>query len=94
MLPYIWAGIWGWTTIPVVFITSFAFLGIEGASQEVECPFHKDRPNHLSMDAFCLVLMTNIQQIMQHGADREIQKRRATESERTTTIITPARKDA
>jgi putative membrane protein len=94
LLPYIWAGLWGWTTIPVVFVTSFAFLGIEGASQEVESPFHKDRPNHLSMDAFCLVLMTNIQQIMQHGADREIQKRRATESERTTTSIAPASKDA
>lgn len=90
LLPYIWAGMWGWPTVPIVFVTSFAFLGLEGASEEVECPFRKDRPNHLNMDAYCLVLLMNIQQILKQTADSEIEKRRLSGSERITKSMATA----
>jgi putative membrane protein len=70
--PYIWERNLGYGTIPVVALTGFAFLGLEGAAMEVESPFEKNRPNHLNMDAFCLVLLKNILQLIQNDADREI----------------------
>lgn len=51
-LPYIWETALGYATIPLVFVTAFALLGLEGAAQEVESPFQKDRTNHLSMVSF------------------------------------------
>lgn len=74
-MPYIWEYAWGWSTIPIVAVSSYALLGLEGASQEVESPFEHDRPNHLNMDAYCLLILSNIQQMLQHSADREIEKR-------------------
>jgi putative membrane protein len=71
-LPYIWGGTLGYATIPIVILTAFALLGLEGAAQEVEAPFQKDRTNHLNMDAFCLVVLNNIQQQIKQAADREI----------------------
>jgi len=35
------------------------------------------------MDAYCLVLLANIQQILQHAADREIEKEKVAERERS-----------
>lgn len=74
-LPYIWEREWRWLTIPVVGLTSFAMLGLEGASQEVEVPFSKNRGDHMNMDAFCLVVMDNIQQTITDTADREMSER-------------------
>jgi predicted membrane chloride channel (bestrophin family) len=54
------------------FVTSFAFLGIEAASSEVENPFKKGRVNTLNMDALAMALLQNIQQQIQCKADLEI----------------------
>lgn len=74
-LPYIWYPSWRWSTIPIVFITSFAMLGLEGTAVEVEAPFRRDRPNHLDMDAFCLVALSTIQQTVCDAAYRDIRKK-------------------
>jgi len=86
-LPYIFLSSWGWATIPIVAIASFAMLGLEGASEEVESPFEHGRPNHLKMDAYCLLLFSNIQQILQHAADVEIRKGQASEYPTSNGII-------
>lgn len=75
-LPYIWYPSWRWSTIPIVFVTAFAMLGLEGTAVEVECPFRRDRPNHLDMDAFCRVALGTIQQTVCDAANRVIQKRK------------------
>lgn len=73
-LPYVWYPSWGWSTIPIVFITSFAMLGLEGSAMEVECPFRRDRTNHLDMDDFCLVALSTIQQTVCEATNRDIEK--------------------
>ena len=71
-MPFIWQPSLGWATIPVVFLTSFAMLGLEGAAVEMESPW-THRTNHLSMDAYCLLLLSNIQQIIQEDANRRME---------------------
>jgi putative membrane protein len=71
-MPYIWESSLGYITIPVVFLTAYAMLGLEGAAQEMEAPFSKDRTNHLNMDAYCLLLISNIQQQAREDADRRL----------------------
>ena len=71
-LPYVWHGSLGYGTIPFVIITSYAMLGLEGAAMECEAPFEKGRTNHLSMDAFCLVVLRDVQQLIKNNADLEI----------------------
>ena len=73
-LPYVWENTLGYATIPIVGVTAFALLGLEGAAQEVESPFLKHRTNHLSMDAYCLLLISNITQLVTTNADREIKQ--------------------
>ena len=68
-LPYFWIATLRYGTIPVVILTSFALLGIEGAASDVEAPFTKGRTNHLDMDTFCLIVVANILQQTQHDAD-------------------------
>lgn len=70
-MPFIWQPSLGYATIPVVFMTAFAMLGLEGAAQEMEAPFMKDRTNHLNMDAYCLLLLSNIQQQITDDANRK-----------------------
>jgi putative membrane protein len=70
-IPYIWWGTLGHATIPIVSLTAYALLGLEGAAQEVESPFEKNRPNHLSMDAYCLMMIGNIVQQIKQDADRQ-----------------------
>jgi ion channel-forming bestrophin family protein len=72
MFPYVFGPVQKWATIPLTMITAFAFLGIEGASMEVENPFKKGRVNSLSMDAFAQVLIQNIQQQAKTKADLEL----------------------
>jgi putative membrane protein len=69
-IPYTWAPSLGYSTIPVVMLTALAMLGLDGAAEEVQAPFNKDRVNHLNMDAFCLMLMSNIIQQLQDDAER------------------------
>lgn len=42
----------GWTTIPVVCLSSFIFFGIEAIGNEIEQPFGYDK-NHLALDKLC-----------------------------------------
>jgi putative membrane protein len=74
-LPYTWEMTLGYATIPIVSLTAFALLGLEGAAEEVESPFLKSRPNHLSMDAYCLVIIENILQQIRQDADRDIRQK-------------------
>jgi predicted membrane chloride channel (bestrophin family) len=73
--PYVWQSTLGYSTIPIVALTAFALLGLEGAAQEVESPFQRHRTNHLDMDSFCLGLLSNILQQLRTSADREMQQR-------------------
>merc|ERR1740117_1111657 len=69
-MPFFWEAMLGYATIPVVFLTSFSLLGVEGAAEDVESPFCKNRTNHLDMNSFCLVVLSNILQQTKHDADR------------------------
>jgi putative membrane protein len=75
-LPYVWVDEYSWSTIPVVAFTAFALLGIEGASSEVEIPFSKDRPNHLALDAYCLVILDSVLGLVVHDANMHMQGRK------------------
>jgi putative membrane protein len=74
LFPYVFGPHQGWLTIPLTMITAFAFLGIEGASMEVENPFKKG-VNNLNMDALTMALIQNIQQQVQSKADLEISRK-------------------
>ena len=50
--------------------------GIEGASSEVEIPFSKARPNHLALDAYCLVIMDSVLGLVVQDANMHIQGRK------------------
>lgn len=71
MIPYAWGPSWGWTTIPFVAVTSFAWLGIEAASMDAEYPFSAIRRNALDMDSYCLLVIQGAMQQLQQHADRE-----------------------
>jgi putative membrane protein len=73
LLPYVFGPLWRWTTIPLVAIAAFAWLGIEAASSEVECPFRQNRVNALNMDAYCEGLLTTTLQEVKNHVDDEIE---------------------
>jgi len=75
-LPYVWVHEWSWATIPLTAFTAFALLGIEGASSEVEIPFSKARPNHLALDAYCLVILESVAGLVVHDANLHMQGRK------------------
>ena len=75
VLPYVWVESWGWATIPLVAFAAFALVGIEGASSECEIPFAKDRPNHLAMDAYCMVILDSVQGLVVHDANLDMLER-------------------
>ena len=68
-LPYVYGHTWGWGTIPAVFITGYALLGIDGAAAECESPFKKNRPNHLDMEFYCLTALSDLEEIVIHHAN-------------------------
>lgn len=70
ILPYLTESLWKWFTIPIVSITAFMFLGIEGASAEVEQPFEKGKVNDLDLDNYCLQIMLDTQQLVQRHLER------------------------
>lgn len=74
LFPYVFGPVQKWATIPLTMITAFAFLGIEGASMEVENPFKKGRVNNLNMDALAQALIQNIQQQVMTKADLELRR--------------------
>lgn len=76
VLPYSWVTEWAWSTIPLVAFTSFALLGIEGGSSEVEIPFSQHRPNHLALDAYCLVILDSVMGLVVHDANLHMQGRK------------------
>ena len=75
-LPYLYGHTWGWGTIPAVFLTAYALLGIDGAASECESPFEK-RANHLYQEGFCLTAMNDIEQLVIHNDN--MQRRRSPE---------------
>lgn len=78
LFPYVFGAQQHWATIPSTMITAFAFLGIEGASMEVENPFKKGHVNNLNMDALASALIQNIQQQVQCKADLEMHRQSMT----------------
>ena len=72
-LPYLYGHTWGYGTIPSVFFTAYALLGIDGSASECESPFKK-RPNHLDMEGFCLTIFSNIEEIIFHNHDLQQRK--------------------
>lgn len=69
-LPFIYGHNWGWSTIPVVILTAYALLGIDGSASECESPFSK-RPNHLDLEGFCLTAMNNIEELVINNASKQ-----------------------
>eukprot|EP00628_Pelagophyceae_sp_CCMP2097_P039372 CAMPEP_0184255228 /NCGR_PEP_ID=MMETSP0977-20130417/7930_1 /TAXON_ID=483370 /ORGANISM="non described non described, Strain CCMP2097" /LENGTH=360 /DNA_ID=CAMNT_0026560789 /DNA_START=96 /DNA_END=1174 /DNA_ORIENTATION=+ len=59
--PLLHAYAWGAGVVPVTFLVSFAFLGIEAAAVECETPFAR-RPNHFPFDAFCILIGNEVEQ--------------------------------
>lgn len=80
-LPYGWVQEWDWMTVPLVSFTAFALFGIEGASSEVEIPFNKHRPNHLALDAYCVTILDNIQHLVIHNANLDMQEQQNEEDD-------------
>ena len=73
LLPYMWVSDWRWATLPLVVFTAFALFGIEGVSSEVEIPFDRRRPNHLALEAYCLVMLNSVQSLVVHEANLHMQ---------------------
>ena len=73
LLPYVYGHVWGWSTIPLVFLAAFAWFGIDAAAEECEAPFHEKRVNSLDMDTFCLGFMATAFQEIRDKADDEIE---------------------
>jgi putative membrane protein len=74
LLPYVWVKDWKWATVPLVSFTAFALFGIEGVSSEVEVPFDRRRPNHLALDAYCLIIMNSVKGLVVHDANLHMQE--------------------
>jgi putative membrane protein len=73
LFPYVFGPLWKWTTIPLVAVAAFVWLGIEAASSEVECPFRQNRVNALNMDAYCEGLLVTILQEVKNHVDDEME---------------------
>jgi len=68
-LPLVLVETWGWLTVVVMAVISWALMGVEAASSECERPF-KRRDNHLHLERFCNVVTSNICQLVQ--AEEEV----------------------
>ena len=71
LLPYVYGPVWQWSTIPVIALAGFVWLGIEGTAREVENPFGY-RVNDLPMDGYCKGMMATTIQELKLAADREL----------------------
>ena len=72
LFPYVFGPSWGWSTIPIVAASAFAWFGIECAAAEVESPFGKDRVNALNMDSYVIGLLSTMQQQMNVHSEQQI----------------------
>ena len=63
-LPLILVEPWGWMTILITAIISWALMGVEAASCECERPF-KRRDNHLHLERFCDVVTKDICELLE-----------------------------
>jgi len=79
LLPYIWGPAWGWSTIPIVALMAFAWLGVEAASIEAEHPFLQNRVNSLDMDSYCIHMITIVKQQLKMHADWHMKEHDASE---------------
>ena len=68
-MPLVFITQWRWGSIPATFLVSFALMGIEAAAIECERPFLRN-PNHFPMEAFCVVVDSNIRQTLEHAEAR------------------------
>jgi ion channel-forming bestrophin family protein len=74
LFPWVFGPSWGWMTIPIVAASAFAWLGIDSAAVEVECPFRRDRVNALNMDAYVIGLLATLEQQIRNHADQVIER--------------------
>jgi len=51
-LPFTMVKDLGWSTIPIVTVVAFTFMGIEGIADEIEMPFGNDEMD-LPLDRYC-----------------------------------------
>lgn len=65
LFPWVFGPSWGWSTVPIVAVSAFAWLGLESAAVEVECPFRIDRANALNMDSYVIGVIASVQQQLQ-----------------------------
>ncbi|KAJ3114237.1 hypothetical protein HDU96_002364 [Phlyctochytrium bullatum] len=71
-LPFQLTGALNYFAIPVVFIASFIFLGIEAIALEIENPFGEDA-NDLPMEAFIELIRNEVNEILASDSKRDPQ---------------------
>ncbi|KAH7930864.1 UPF0187-domain-containing protein [Leucogyrophana mollusca] len=62
-LPFTLINDLGWSTIPIITVVAFTFMGIEGIADEIEMPFGYDK-HDLPLDTYCEDLKEEIQYII------------------------------
>ena len=73
LFPWVFGPSWGWSTIPIVAVSAFAWIGIDAAAVEVESPFQQVRVNALNMNAYVMSLLNLMQDQMMQAADHEVE---------------------
>lgn len=62
ILPFLAVGDLGWYTIPLIGVSSFVFLGVEGAASDVDVgPFYANKVNHVDVDGMVLRIMGDVE---------------------------------
>jgi predicted membrane chloride channel (bestrophin family) len=74
LFPYVYGARWRWSTIPLVILAGFAWLGIDSAAEECESPFNEESVNALNMDSYCIGLMATTIQEIQDCADLQMER--------------------
>jgi putative membrane protein len=82
LYPWVFGPSWGWSTIPIVALAAFAWLGIECAATECESPFRADRVNALNMDGFVIGLLSTMQQQLKNHADQDMERKKLVDEAR------------
>ena len=59
----IYAGLWGWMTLPSIALAAVLLLGVDAAAAESEQPFRR-RPNHLPLERYCLAVADDVLQLV------------------------------
>lgn len=69
LFPWVFGPSWGWSTVPIVAVSAFAWIGIDAASVEVESPFQQTRVNALNMNVYVMGLLDVLQDQVMQAAD-------------------------